>query len=115
MNYIIHLLIMICLYTVLAQSLNLVVGYGGLLSLCHAACYGFGAYISALFMLDAGWSFGVSLIAAVIVTGLIAWLLSFPAMRLKGDFFVLVTLGFQLIIFAIIYNWDALTRGSVGI
>ena len=71
MNYVFHLLIMICLYATLVQSLNLVVGYGGLLSLAHAAFYGLGAYISTLLMMNADWPFAASLAAAVIGTGLI--------------------------------------------
>ncbi len=115
MNYIIHLLVMVCLYAMLVQSLNLVVGYGGLLSLCHAAFYGLGAYICTLLMMNVGWSFTVSLAAAVICTGLLAWLVSFPATRLHGDFFVLATLGFQMITFAILYNWVEVTKGYYGI
>jgi len=115
MNYVFHLLIMICLYATLVQSLNLVVGYGGLLSLAHAAFYGLGAYISTLLMMNADWPFAASLAAAVIGTGLIAWLVSFPATRLHGDFFVLATLGFQMITFAVLYNWVDITQGPYGI
>lgn len=115
MNYVIHLLIMICLYVMLVQSLNLVVGYSGLLSLSHAAFYGFGAYVSTLLMMNVGWSFIPSLAATVIATGILAWLVSFPATRLHGDFFVLATLGFQMIAFAILYNWVEVTQGSSGI
>lgn len=115
MNYIFHLLTMICIYAALVQSLNLVVGYGGLLSLCHAAFYGLGAYISALLMIKLGWPFAVSLGIAVIGTGLVAWLVSFPATRLRGDFFILATLGFQMIVFAVLYNWVDVTNGSQGI
>jgi len=63
MNYLFHILIMICLYLMLGQSLNLVVGYGGMLSLCHAAFYGIGAYASTLLMLSAGWGYLPSLAA----------------------------------------------------
>jgi branched-chain amino acid transport system permease protein len=115
MNYLIHILIMICIYAVLAQSLNLVVGYGGMLSLCHAAFYGLGAYVSTLLMMQAHWPFLLSLLAAVVVVGIVAWLVSIPATRLHGDFFVLATLGFQMIVFALLYNWVDLTRGPYGI
>jgi len=115
MNYVFHLLIMICLYATLVQSLNLAVGYGGLLSLAHAAFYGLGAYISTLLMMNADWPFAASLAAATLGTGLIAWLVSFPATRLHGDFFVLATLGFQMITFAVLYNWVDITQGPYGI
>jgi branched-chain amino acid transport system permease protein len=115
MNYVFHLLIMICLYATLVQSLNLAVGYSGLLSLAHAAFYGIGAYIATLLMMNADWSFASSFVASVIGTGLIAWLVSFPATRLHGDFFVLATLGFQMITFAVLYNWVEFTKGPNGI
>lgn len=115
MNYIYHILIMICIYVTLAQSLNLVVGYGGLLSLCHAAFYGLGAYIATLLMMQAHWPFSLSLVTAVVIVGAIAWLVSLPAIRLHGDFFVLATLGFQMIVFSILYNWVDVTRGPYGI
>jgi branched-chain amino acid transport system permease protein len=115
MNYIYHLLILICLYAMLSQSLNLALGFGGLLSLCHAAFYGLGAYASTLLMMNAGWPFAASLFAAVIFIGLLAWLVSFPATRLHGEFFILATLGFQMIVFTIIYNWEEVTQGSHGI
>lgn len=115
MNYIFHILTMILLYVILGLSLNLVVGYGGMLSLCHAAFYGIGAYASALLMMDAGWSFLPSLAAAVIIAGVIAYLISVPSIRFHGDFFVLATLGFQIIIFSILNNWVAFTKGPYGI
>lgn len=115
MSYATHLLTMLCLYAVLAQALNLVVGYGGLLSLCHAAFYGLGAYVSTLLMMNAGWPFGASFAGAVIVTGVLSWLVSFPVSQLRGDFFVLATLGFQMIVFSVLYNWVDVTRGPYGI
>lgn len=115
MNYVFHLMILICLYAVLVQSLNITVGYAGMLSLCHAAFYGSGAYISALLLRYAGWPFTVSLAVAVIGTGVLAWLVSFPAARLRKDFFVLATLGFQMIAFALLYNWVEVTQGPYGV
>jgi branched-chain amino acid transport system permease protein len=115
MNYLYHILIMICIYVTLAQSLNLVVGYGGMLSLCHAAFYGLGAYIASLLMIQAHWPFMLSLVAAVVFVGSIAWLVSIPATRMRGDFFVLASLGFQMIVFCILYNWVDVTSGPYGV
>jgi len=92
-----------------------VVGYGGLLSLSHAAFYGLGAYIGSLLMMQAHWPFLLSLVTAVVTVSVLAWLVSIPAIRLHGDFFVLATLGFQVIVFAILYNWVDVTRGPYGI
>ncbi|MDA0989849.1 MAG: branched-chain amino acid ABC transporter permease, partial [Verrucomicrobia bacterium] len=115
MNYFLHILIMLSIYVILGLSLNLVVGFGGMLSLCHAAFYGIGAYASALLMMHAGWPFLPSLGAAVVLVGILAYLISIPAIRLHGDFFVLATLGFQIIIFSVLYNWVEFTRGPYGI
>lgn len=115
MNYVFHILIMVSLYVILGLSLNLAVGYGGMLSLCQAAFYGIGAYASALLMMNAGWSFLPSFAIAVIAGGVIAYLISIPSTRFHGDFFVLATLGFQIIIFSILYNWIGFTKGPYGI
>ena len=115
MNYLLHVCIMIEIYSMLALSLNLLLGFGGLMSLCHAAFYGIGAYTATLLMVNFGLPFIPALVFSVLITGSIALLLSFPALRFRGDTFVLVTLGFQVIIFSILYNWVSLTRGPYGI
>jgi len=115
MSYLWHVLVMINIYVVLATSLDLAVGYTGLLSLCHAAFYGVGAYSSTLLMMNAGLGFFPALLCAVPVTVALSYLIGLPSLRLRGDYFVLATLGFQVIVFSILYNWTGLTRGPYGI
>lgn len=115
MSYLFHLLIMINIYSILALSLNLLVGYTGLLSLSHAAFYGIGAYISTLSMIDLGIPFIPSLILSIVGAILLSFTISIPSLRLKGDYFVLASLGFQVIVFTVFYNWIDLTRGPHGI
>lgn len=115
MNYLWHVLVIVNLYVMLAASLNLVVGYAGLLSLCHAAFYGIGAYTATLLMTRAGLGFFAAVSIAIPVTAALSFLISIPALRLKGDYFVLATLGFQIIVFSTLYNWVALTQGPFGI
>lgn len=115
MNYILHLLVMIGIYLILSYALNLVVGFGGLLSMCHAVFYGVGAYASALLMMKTGISFLPAILLSMVITGVFALLVGIPALRFRGDSFVLVTLGFQVIVFTILYNWVDLTRGPHGI
>ncbi len=115
MNYLLHILVIICIYLVLGLSLNLIVGYTGLLSLSHAAFYGIGAYIGTLLMMNLGLGFLPSLALAVIGAMLLSLTISIPSLRLKGDYFMLATLGFQIIVFAVLYNWVGLTRGPFGI
>jgi len=115
MNYLLHTLVMVNIYAVLALSLNLLVGYAGLLSLCHAAFYGIGAYTGTLLMVEVGLGFWPALLLAVAATVLLSFTISVPALRLTGDYFVLASLGFQVIVFAVLYNWTGLTRGPYGI
>jgi len=115
MSYIFHILTMINIYLILSISLNVLVGYTGLLSLCHAAFYGIGAYISALLMTKLGISFFIALPIAIIGAMILSLIVSAPSVRLKGDFFILTTLAFQIISFYILYNWIGLTQGPYGI
>ena len=115
MEYIIHLLIMINIYLILAYAVNLLVGYSGLLTLSAAVFYGIGAYSTTLFMIKLGVSFIPAIFLSIIVSGVIAFFVSFPALRFRGDHFVLVTLGLQIIFFTVIYNWVSLTNGPYGI
>jgi branched-chain amino acid transport system permease protein len=73
MNYLFHIIVLIGLYVMLSQSLNIVMGYGGLVSVCQAAFYGLGAYTCALLMVFAGWSFLTASAAAIAVTGAVAF------------------------------------------
>lgn len=115
MNYIFHILVMINIYLILALSLNLLVGYTGLLSLCHASFYGIGAYIYTLLIMKAGFGFFPSFLFSILGSVVFSYLISVPSLRLRGDYFILSTLAFQIIVFTILYNWESLTRGPYGI
>jgi len=115
MNYLIHILIMISIYTILSISLNLPVGYTGLLSLAQAAFYGIGAYAVTLLMMQAGINFFLAIVMAIIISAALSLLVSYPSIRLKGDYFILASLAFQIIIFTILYNWMGMTNGPYGI
>lgn len=115
MNYLLHLLVMIGIYLIQIYGLNLVVGYSGLLSLCQAVFYGIGAYACTLLMLDLHLSFALALALGAAFTGIFALALTPASLRFRGDTFVIVTLGVQMIVFTILYNWMGLTRGPYGI
>jgi len=115
MSYLLRILTMISIYSILALSLNLLVGYTGLLSLSHAAFYGIGAYVSTLLMMKVGLPFLPSLFLAIASASLLSFTISLPSLRLKGDYFVLASLGFQIIVFSILYNWVDLTGGPYGL
>jgi branched-chain amino acid transport system permease protein len=66
MPYLIHLAILFSIYAILGISLNLVVGYTGLLSMAEAAFYGIGAYVTALLMVNAGANFFVAMAVGIL-------------------------------------------------
>lgn len=115
MAYFLHLAIFICLYTLLAQSLNLAAGKTGLVSLSHAGFYGIGAYTTALLTLHFNFSFWLNLPLAMLFAGVIAFFISLIALRTVEDYFIICTLGIQVVIFSIMNNWMDLTRGPLGI
>jgi len=115
MDYIFHIIIMINIYIILTTSTNLLVGMTNLLSLGQAALYGIGAYLAVLALMVLNLSLIPALIFVIIGTSLVSLLIAYPSLRLRGDYFVLATLGFQLIVYTILYNWVDVTRGPYGI
>jgi branched-chain amino acid transport system permease protein len=112
--YLIHLLILIGIYTILAISLQLSVGFTGLLNLGHIAFYAIGAYTSALLALN-GFPFWFCFLSAGILAMFFGFLLSFPTNKLKGDYLALATMGFSFVVYAVLLNWTSLTRGPLGL
>ena len=115
MDYIIHLLIIVSLYSSLAVSLNLLVGFTGILSVTHAAFYGIGAYATAILMKTLGFSFLLSVGLSLLVTLSLALFIGFVLSRVRGDYYALGSFGFNVIVYSILLNWDSLTKGPLGI
>lgn len=115
MEYILHIGIMINIYILLVLSANLPIGMASLLTLGQAAFYGIGAYISAFFLMQFNLPFIVVALIVMLLTGLFSYLVSFASIKLKGDYFVLATLGFQMIVYTALYNWTDVTRGPYGV
>ena len=102
------------IYVMLGLSLNIVVGYAGLLDLGHVAFYAVGAYCYAI-LAQHGVGFWTTLPIAALLTGALGLLLGFPVLRLRGDYLAIVTLGFGEIIRILLNNLDSLTNGPKGI
>lgn len=113
-QYFIHLLILIGIYLILAISLQISIGFTGMLNLGHVAFYAIGAYTSALLVLN-GFSFWFAFLSAGILAMIFGYILSLPIKKLKGDYLALATMGFSFVIYAILLNWTELTRGPLGI
>ena len=114
MSLVVHLLVIITIYGILAVSLNIVVGATGLFNLGHAAFYGIGAYTSAL-LVKAGVPWLLAALASMALAGLVACLIGIPTLRLVGDYLAVVTMGLGEIARAVFKNWIAVTRGPMGL
>lgn len=114
-TFIMHLIITLGIMGILALGLEIPLGLTGLFSMGHAAFYGMGAYVSALLCIKLGLNFWASMIISVGASGLLGLVLGFPCLRLKGDYLAIATLGFGEIFRIGLVNWDALTRGPMGL
>ncbi len=114
-KYHLHLLIMAGIFAILTMGLNLIYGYVGQLSLGHTAFFGIGAYTSALLALRLQLSFGITLLSAAVVAGAAGVFIGHITLRLRGAYFVIVTLSFSEIIYLVAVNSVDFTGGPMGL
>ena len=105
MNYLQHLLIYFSIYATLAMSLNIVVGYCGLLSLAHAGYFAIGAYAYAIGTLCLNLDTFSATLLAFCAGGIMSLLISLPTWRLKGEYFIMASMAVQVLIYSAAYNW----------
>jgi branched-chain amino acid transport system permease protein len=98
-----------------AVSLNLLLGYTGLVSFGQAAYFGIGAYTCALLMKKASVAFPFAFVAAGISGALGALIIGFFCIRLTQIYFSMLTLAFSQIVWAIVFKWNSLTGGDTGL
>lgn len=115
MSYLFHVAVLFGIYGMLALSANLLVGFGGLLTMAQAAFYGIGAYSYALLSVKLGLPLMITLPSAIAICALSGWLFGRLVLRFRNEAFVLATMGFQMIVYAVVYNWTGLTAGAYGI
>lgn len=113
--YYLSIMIFIGIYTILTVGLSLLTGYAGQISLGHAGFYGIGAYTSALLTTKFGLSPWLSLLVAVVVTGLSAYLIGRPIFKLKGLYLAIATLCFGAAVFLAFNQAGDLTGGPSGL
>lgn len=113
--FLIHILTLVAIYAIIAMSLNLAMGYTGLVNLGHIGLLGIGAYTSAVLPTKFDWSFLPALLAAVVLSGIFGAILALPSRKIKNDYFALLTLGFMFITSAVFINWTDITRGTLGV
>jgi branched-chain amino acid transport system permease protein len=106
---------LIFIYVITVMSLNLLIGYGGQISIGHASFLAIGAYTSAILTLTLGVPFWLALPLAGFFTALIGFIVGLPAVKLSGHFLAVATLGFGVAIPELLLKWDSLTGGFSGL
>lgn len=113
--YFLHLIILALIWVVLAQGQNLIQGFTGYVSIAQAGFMGIGAYSSTLLSLKLGWSVWLTMAAAPAMTALFALVAGYPSLRVKGHYFAIVTLAYNMVIFIVLTTWSSLTGGEAGL
>lgn len=114
-KYYLHLSILALIWVVVAQGQNLIQGFTGYVSIVQAGFMGIGAYGSTLIGLHAQWPLWATITMAPLITALFALATGYPSLRVKGHYFAIVTLAFNLIIVIVLVNYSELTKGEAGI
>ncbi|HEY3679721.1 MAG TPA: branched-chain amino acid ABC transporter permease [Bradyrhizobium sp.] len=114
-EYAMHIGVMILFSVMLATSFNLIVGYVGEFPLGHTAFFGIGAYSAALFSVRLGLPIYVTIPLAGIVAAIAGLAIGAVTLRLRGPFFVIVTLCFAEVLRLVANNWIDLTNGPMGV
>jgi len=126
--YVLHVLIMTGIFIVAAMSLNLLLGYTGQLSLGHVAFFGIGAYASSLVSLGfsvhllPGWEVGLEpkpvwlgMLIGTALAGLCGWAIGRISFKVRGAYFVIVTVSFAEVVRLVALNWVELTQGPMAL
>jgi branched-chain amino acid transport system permease protein len=113
-SYYLNVLVFVGIYSLITIGLSLLMGYTGQISLGQAAFFGLGAYTSGVLSAKFGVSPWLGLLAAIFVTGGIAFLIGAPALKLKGHYLAMATLAFGYIVFIVFNQASSLTGGPSG-
>jgi len=109
------ILVLCAMNVLLAVSLNLVMGYTGQLNLGQSAFFAIGAYVSTILMKTYGWNFWLAALVAIAAAGLVGLALAAFAVRLRGHYLAIASLGFAVITYQVLLNWESVTEGVRGI
>ncbi|HEX9015162.1 MAG TPA: branched-chain amino acid ABC transporter permease [Chloroflexota bacterium] len=114
-KFYLHVLIMIMFYAAASSAWNIIGGFGGQLSLGHAAFFGIGAYTSTLLFINFGVSPWIGMLAGAAISVVIAAVIGYPSFRLRGPFFTLVTIAFAVVLRILAVTAQDITKGSIGV
>jgi branched-chain amino acid transport system permease protein len=114
--YHVYLMVKILIWALFAMSFNVVLGYGGMMSLGHAAFFGIGAYGYALLVVKASCPMFVALCVGPALGALAGLIIGSVCVRITGTFsFAVATLSFSQLLYVVAYKWRTLTRGDDGL
>ncbi len=113
--YQLHVLALAGLFALMAVGLNVTTGFAGLAEFGYVAYYAIGAYVSALLNVRLGLDFWICLPLAGLATAALSMAVAFPAVRVRGHYLALVTLGFAFIVIQLVTNLQGLTGGTQGV
>jgi branched-chain amino acid transport system permease protein len=124
--YLLHVLIITGIFIIAAMSLNLLLGYAGQLSLGHVAFFGIGAYASALVSLGFKLTFPfeieiqakpvwLAMLAGMLAAGASGWFIGRIAFKVRGAYFVIVSISFAEVVRLVAVNWVELTQGPMAL
>jgi branched-chain amino acid transport system permease protein len=126
--YVLHILIMTGIFIIAAMSLNLLLGFTGQLSLGHVAFFGIGAYTSSLVSLGfevhllPTWQVGLeakpvwlAMLMGILLAGLCGWVIGRISFKVRGAYFVIVTVSFAEVVRLVALNWVELTQGPMAL
>lgn len=114
-GYLLNVLVFVGINTMLAVALNLLLGYAGQISLGHAGFFGLGAYLSGILTATYGMNPWLVMPLAAAIVGILACLLGFPVLKLKGHYLAMATLGLGIIIYIVFNETVDYTGGPSGL
>ena len=109
------ILVVCAMNVLLAISLNLVLGYTGQLNLGQSGFFAIGAYTTTVLVQSYGWNFWLACLAAMVFAGLVGLFLAAFAVRLRGHYLAIASLGFAVIVYQVLLNWESVTQGVRGL
>jgi branched-chain amino acid transport system permease protein len=114
-GYLLNVLVFVGINTMLAVALNLLLGYAGQISLGHAGFFGLGAYLSGILTATYGMNPWLVMPLAALIVGILACLIGFPILKLKGHYLAMATLGLGIIIYIVFNETVDYTGGPSGL
>jgi len=115
MDFLATYLILSSIYALVAISTNLLIGVTGIFSVSQAAVFGVGAYTVGALTMNGIVSYPAALLIAILLSMLVNVVFALPALRIRGDYFVVASFGIQLVASTLYENWTGVTGGTIGL